>query len=163
FVAPGVVERRGPAQPNLTMKGRTVASLLRQVEAWHRTLAKIEQPKAEWPGSGIEDFKLIEGAEHGVNKKIWTISELLSTRALFAEGRQMKHCVASYAHSCGSGACSIWTLEVETFEGRSKVLTVEVQNASRLICEASGKCNMPPNDKQRSILRRWAERAGLSL
>src|SRR4029077_4063924 len=49
LVAPGVVERNGPAQPNFMMKGRTPASLLRQVEAWHRTLAKAEQPKAEWP------------------------------------------------------------------------------------------------------------------
>src|SRR5262249_49909715 len=43
LVAPGVVERGGPAQPNFTMKGRTPTSLLRQVEAWDRTLAKAEQ------------------------------------------------------------------------------------------------------------------------
>ena len=35
FVAPGIVERRVPSQPNFTMAGRTPASLLRQVEAWH--------------------------------------------------------------------------------------------------------------------------------
>jgi hypothetical protein len=65
FVAPGVVERRGPAQPNFTMRGRTPASLLRQVEAWHRTLAKREQPKAEWPRSRIDAFEFVEGAERG--------------------------------------------------------------------------------------------------
>jgi hypothetical protein len=59
FVAPGVVERRAPAQPNFTMKGRTPASLLRQVEAWHRTLAKAEVPKAQWPRSGIEGFEFV--------------------------------------------------------------------------------------------------------
>ncbi len=163
FVAPGVVERRGPAQPNFSMKGRTPASLLRQVEAWHRTLAKAEQPKAEWPRSGIDGFEFVEGAERGGNLKIWTITELLSTKALVAEGRKMKHCVATYAHSCARGVCSIWTLEAETFEGRSKILTVEVQNGTRVICQARGKCNMLPGDKHRGILRRWAERAGLSL
>jgi hypothetical protein len=163
FVGPGVVERRGPAQPNFTMKGRTPAALLRQVEAWHRTLAKTEQPKAEWPRSGIEGFEFVEGGERGSNLKIWTITELLSAKALFAEGRKMKHCVASYAHSCAHGACSIWTLEVETFEGRIKMLTIEVQNAARLICQARGKCNMLPGEKHRGILRRWAEQAGLSL
>jgi hypothetical protein len=163
FVAPGVVERRGPAQPNFTMNGRTPASLLRQVEAWHRTLAKTEQPKADWPQSGIEGFEFVEGAERGGNLKIWSITELLSTRALVAEGRKMKHCVATYAHSCAGGACSIWTLEVETFEGRAKILTVEVHNATRRICQARGKCNMIPGEKHRSILRRWAEQAGLIL
>ncbi len=95
--------------------------------------------------------------------KIWTLTELLSTKALVAEGRKMKHCVATYAHSCASGACSIWTLEVETFEGRAKVLTVEVQNRARLICQARGKCNMRPGEEHRGILRRWAENAGLHL
>lgn len=163
FVAPGVVERRGPAQPNFTMKGRTPASLLRQVEAWHRTLAKVQQPKAEWPSSDIPAFEFVEGAERGGNLKMWTITELLSTKALVAEGRKMKHCVATYAHSCASGVCSIWTLEVETFEGRSKILTIEVQTATKLICQARGKCNMLPGDKHRGVLRRWAEQAGLQL
>ncbi len=163
FVAPGVVERRGPPQPNFTMKGRTPASLLRQVEAWHRTLTKTEQPPAQWPSSGIAGFEFVEGTERGGNLKIWTITELLSTSALAAEGRAMKHCVATYAHSCANGACSIWTLEVEAFEGRSKILTVEVQNGARLICQARGKCNALPGDKPRGILRRWAEQAGLSV
>ncbi|HEY1376017.1 MAG TPA: PcfJ domain-containing protein [Gemmataceae bacterium] len=163
FAAPGVVERRGPAQPNFTMKGRTPASLLRQVGAWHRALAKARQPKAEWPSSGIAEFEFVEGAERGGTRKVWTIIELLSTRALVAEGRAMKHCVATYAHSCATGECSIWALEVETAEGRAKVLTVEVNTRSRLICQARGKCNVMPGEKHRGILRRWAERAGLTL
>jgi hypothetical protein len=165
FVAPGVVERREPAQPNFTMKGRTPASLLRQVGAWHRTLAKTthQQPRAEWCRSGIDGFEFVEGAEQGGNMKIWTITELLNTKLLVAEGRAMKHCVATYSHSCGSGACSIWTLEVATFEGRSKILTIQVQNETRLICQARGKCNMLPAEKHRGILRRWADRAGLTL
>jgi hypothetical protein len=163
FVAPGVVERRGPPQPNFTMKGRTPASLLRQVESWHRTLARVEQPKAEWPQSGVRGFEFTEGADRCGNLKVWTITELLSTKALVAEGRKMKHCVATYAHSCASGACSIWTLEVETFEGCAKVLTVEVQNAAKLIRQARGKCNMLPSEKHRGILRRWAEQSSLRL
>jgi hypothetical protein len=163
FVAPGVIERRGPAQPNFTMKGRTPASLLRQVEAWHRSLAKVRQPKAQWPPSGIRPFEFLEGSERSGNLKVWTITELLSTKALVSEGRRIRHCVATYAHSCAAGACSIWTLEVETFEGRSTILTVEVQNATRLICQARGKCNALPGDKHRGILRRWAEQAGLRL
>lgn len=142
FVAPGVIERRGPPQPIFTMKGRTPDSLLRQVSTWHRSLAKTEQSKMEWPRSPIEEFEFVEGTDKGGNLKFWTITELLSTKALIAEGRKMKHCVATYAHSCASGVCSIWTLEVETFEGRTKILTIEVQNAARLICQARGQRNM---------------------
>jgi PcfJ-like protein len=163
FVAPGVVERKSPPQPNFTMRGRSPASLLRQVDAWHRTLAKIDQPKADWPGSEIEPFQFVEGAEKGGNLKIWTITELLSTKALFAEGRKMKHCVASYASSCARGICSIWTLEVETFEGKSKILTVEVRNASRMIVQARGMRNVLPGEKHLGILRRWGETTRLSL
>jgi PcfJ-like protein len=130
---------------------------------WPRTLAKTKQASADWPRSGIDAFEFIEGTERGGNLKICTITELLSTKALCAEGREMKHCVARYARSCASRACSIWTLEVTTFEGHAKILTVEVRNVARLICQARGKCNMLPSSKHLSVLRRWAEQAGLSL
>ncbi|MCC7421124.1 MAG: PcfJ domain-containing protein [Planctomycetaceae bacterium] len=163
FVAPGRIERQPPAQPNFSMKGRTAEALLRQVERWHQTLAKKEQPKAEWIPSGIAGFEFIEGSEKGENLRIWTLKELLSAKALVAEGRTMKHCVASYARSCAHGETSVWTLEVESIEGRRKVLTVEVNRRSRTICQARGKCNIEPGDKHRGILRRWAEKAQLTL
>src|SRR5262249_54205704 len=147
----------------LSMKGRSPASLLRQVEAWHRTLAKVEQPRADWPPCGIEGFEFVEGAGRGGDLKIRGSTEQLSNKALVARGPTVKAWVAHYAPSCAGGLCSIWSLEVETFEGRSKILTVEVHNATRSICQARGKCNMLPGDKHRGILRRWAEQAGLKL
>jgi hypothetical protein len=163
FVAPGVMERQAPPQPNFTMKGRSPESLLRQVEEWHRRLGNTEQPPAEWRQCGIRELEFLEGNERSGNLKIWTIKELLSTKALFAEGRRMKHCVATYSRSCAAGACSIWTLEVESFEGKRKLLTVEVNNTAKLICQARGKYNALPGDKHRGILRRWAAQAGLQL
>jgi hypothetical protein len=94
---------------------------------------------------------------------VWTIRELLSTRDLVAEGRKMKHCVASYAHSCAQRRCSIWTLEMDSAAGAAKVLTVEVMNSTRVIVQARGKCNALPSDKVRGVLRRWADQAGLVL
>ena len=120
-------------------------------------------PQAEWPHSGIAGFEFVEGSERGGNVKIWTITELLSTKALFAEGRTMKHCVATYARSCAHGDCSIWTLEVWTLEGRSKMLTIEVRRDTKLICQVRGKCNALAAEKHRGVLRRWAEQAGLRL
>lgn len=159
----GRIERQPPAQPNFTMKGRTAEALLRQVERWHEILAKKDQPRAEWLASGISGFEFIEGSEKGENLRVWTLTELLSSKALTAEGRAMKHCVASYARSCAYGATSIWALEVESIEGRRKVLTVEVNRRTRTICQARGKCNVAPGEKHRGILRRWAEQAQLTL
>ncbi|MDB5388090.1 MAG: hypothetical protein JWM11_3736 [Planctomycetaceae bacterium] len=163
LVAPGKLERRPPPRPNLTMKGRTVDALLRNVDTWHRKLATTSQPKAEWSAAGFRGLSFVEGTSEGNNLKIWTISELLSSAALFAEGRKLRRCVGSYARSCEQGICSIWTLELETLEGRSKVLTLEIRNALKLLVQARGKCNRLPTEKERSILHRWAEQAGLQV
>jgi hypothetical protein len=40
FVEQGVAEEMGPEQPNFSMRGRTVMSLLRAVDAWHRQLGR---------------------------------------------------------------------------------------------------------------------------
>jgi hypothetical protein len=163
---PGAADatNHAPPQPNLTMKGRTADSLLRAVQAWHRELARDNTYQlTEWRPSGIDAFQYLEGSESGQNLKYWTIRELLGSKALFVEGRRMKHCVATYASSCARGASSIWTLELETDEGRRKLLTIEVNNAARLICQVRGKANRMPNDKERSILRRWATEAGLTV
>lgn len=162
-VVDGVRELRGPPQPNFTMKGRTPESLLRQVTAWHRTLARVHEPRDEWPASGIAGFLFEEGSAKSANHKIWTIRELTSARALLDEGRAMKHCVGSYASSCARGNSSIWTLEVELPVGQYRVLTIEVQNRSRLIVQARGKCNALPTEKHLSLLRRWGEQAALTL
>jgi hypothetical protein len=159
----GAAAPQGPPQPNLTMRGRTPGAIMRQVETWHSRLRKTEQPRAQWVRSGIREFEFVEGTVEGGNLKIWTIRELLSTKALFAEGKQMKHCVATYAQSCAGGTCSIWTLEVESFEGKRKILTIEVLNSTRAICQARGKCNALPGAKLRAILSRWAAQAGLQV
>lgn len=163
FIAPGQLERRPPLQPNLTMKGRTPEALLRNVTAWHRTLTQTSQPPAEWKPCGIPGLTFVEGTQEGQNLKIWKITELLSSAALIAEGKKMRHCVASYVRSCERGDCSIWTLELETSLGHSKILTLEVRNSSKMLVQARGKFNIVASQKERSILHRWAEQAGLQV
>jgi hypothetical protein len=75
----------------------------------------------------------------------------------------MEHCVASYTSSCVQGKSTIWTMEVESAEGRQKILTVEMQPTTKVICQARGKRNARPGAKHREILRRWAAGAGLRL
>ncbi len=158
------IGHEAPQQPNLTMKGRSPASLLRQVNEWHRRLANDNtQQLRQWNPSGIQGFEFLEGSQKNNTLKCWTIRELLSSKSLFAEGRQLKHCVATYASSCARGHCSIWTMEVESCEGFKKLITIEVSKVGNLICQARGKANRLPNEKEKNIIRRWAETAGLKV
>lgn len=162
--APGQPVAASPPQPNLTMKGRAPEILVRKVQEWHRKLAHDNTYQVQqWYPAGIEPLTFAEGSRESGNLKVWTIRELLSSKALFAEGRQMKHCVATYAASCARRQCSIWTMEVESTEGLSKALTIEIRNHQRLICQARGKTNRMPTEKERGILRRWATVAGLTM
>lgn len=162
FIAAGVIERRPPPQPNLSMKGRNPNTLLRQVERWHRQLANESVDlKAQWPNSGIGPFDWIEGREGSANLRRWTIRELLNAKALIAEGRAMQHCVATYVRSCASRGTSIWSLEMHNHEGSHRILTVEVRLSSKTICQARGKRNVLPDIKSKDILRRWASEQGL--
>ncbi|MCA9265872.1 MAG: PcfJ domain-containing protein, partial [Planctomycetales bacterium] len=113
--------------------------------------------------SGITGLEFLEGSQKNGTFKSWTIRELLSSKGLMTEGRQMKHCVATYASSCARGHCSIWTMEVESIEGFAKVVTIEVRNNSRLICQVRGKANRLAIEKERRVIQRWAESAGLRI
>ena len=164
FQAAGVIQRLPPAQPNLTMKGRSPEALLRQVGRWHHRLGNENiDLKAQWPLSGVNGFDWIEGREGTPSLRRWTIQELLTSRSLVAEGRAMQHCVATYARSCARRATSIWSLQVQNHEGSQRVLTVEVRLPHKIICQARGKRNVLPDDKSRGILRRWAAQEGLRM
>lgn len=157
FVERGVARELGPEQPNLSMRGRTAVSLLRAVDQWHRQLGReTSGERLQWRKSPFRDFEFIEGSEQSKNMRIWQIRELLSSQELIAEGRRMCHCVASYANSCHNGACSIWSMEVETDEGTEPLVTIEVNHQRKEICQVRGKRNRLPTDKEKDILRRWA-------
>lgn len=76
----------------------------------------------------------------------------------------MRHCVASYDHSCVSGGSSIWSVGLERNHGcRKRVLTIELANSSKKICQIRGKTNRLPRQKEMDIVRRWASQANLTL
>ena len=150
-------------QPNLTMKGRNPATVLRAVADWHRRLGRSRSRKAiAWAPSGMPAFRFEEGEGH--NLRVYTIMELLSSGELEDEGRAMSHCVASYAGSCAAGHASIWVLKVvDAFDCETRLLTLEVWNASRQIVQARRKCNKEAGAKEVSILSRWASVGGPSV
>lgn len=161
-VGRGVTENRGPAQPNFSMKGRTVNSLLQQVERWHRDLGKGGGGALQWARSSIEEFEFAEGSADKNNLRTWRIAELLSSKALVAEGRELQHCVASFANSCSSGHKSIWSLTLQEQGLPKKLITIEVDLKRKMIVQVRGKQNRYPMGKEREIVQRWATRVGLS-
>ena len=163
FVERGVARKLGPEQPNLSMQGRAAASLLRAVDEWHRRLGReTAGGPFQWRKSVIGEFRFMEGTKESHNMKVWRIRELLSSQELIAEGRRMRHCVASYARSCSQGLCSIWSLEVETEAGVEPLLTIEVNPRRKEMCQVRGKHNRRPTEKEKDVLRRWAMQEGLN-
>jgi PcfJ-like protein len=152
-----------PPQPNLTMKGRDAEGLLRAVEAWHRRLGRVVHgPISYWRPTGIAPFRHEEG--EGKSRKVFTITELLSSHELLAEGQAMAHCVASYAPSCVRGVVSIWSLRLTGASGQeTRLLTLEVVNREHQIVQARRKCNALPSERELAILRRWAAAGGPTL
>ncbi|PQO45055.1 PcfJ domain-containing protein [Blastopirellula marina] len=154
----------GPArQPNFSLRGRTADSLLRDVNRWHAGLdanAVFDVPT--WDASGIGDFDHLDETSDGA-PRWWSIREICSAKELVAEGRKMRHCVASYATTCVRGDCSIWRMEVETAGMHDKALTLEINPATSTIVQARGKYNRLASNDERNVLRLWAKQAGLKL
>ena len=163
FVPGQGVVRQGPPRPDYAMKGRTVASLLRQVEEWHRQLGQDASTSARtWPRSRVGEFQYLEGTEQQENLRCWTIRELLTSGELMQEGQAMRHCVACYVQDCVQRRTTIWSLQLDTGGGPRRALTVEVDPARKTIRQARGKGNRPPRQAERAVLETWAAREGLT-
>ena len=155
-----------PTQPQLSMSGQTPDRLLRRMHEWHRELGRSNRAQTPaWPASGIRPHSETGGSS------AWVLRELLSAKALEAESRVMRHCVASYAHSCARRVSSIWTLERHPVAGLSggmagdvqKCVTIEVRLQTRQIVQVRGRNNRRMNDAEKALLQRWAAAAELTL
>ena len=164
FIERGVAREMGPAQPNFSMRGRTPETLLRQVEEWHGELGKVSKGRElEWHGSQIGEFHFLEGSEAWHNMRFWSIRELLNSDELIDEGRELRHCVSTYAKSCHIGRASIWSMEIEDENGRRKVLTIEVAPREKVIRQVRGRRNRLPTPREKELLQKWADQEGLQL
>jgi hypothetical protein len=154
-----------PPQPNLCMKGRTPETLRRAVSQWHRDLAQSRSAAmavASWGPSGLGSFAHEDSV--GDERRVYEVTELLTARELVEEGKAMSHCVASYAHACGSGQSSIWSLRVRIESGRVvRLATIEVRRRDSKIVQVRRQSNKPPTERELSILRRWGDAGGPGL
>ena len=160
--------------PDFSMKGRTADALQERVEEWHQTLAlPNRKTPLQWDSTGLRGFRSAKCEYEDGETVYWVVEELLSGAALREEGKAMRHCVASYKRSCAKGQKSVWSLGVEDCrtQARRRVMTIAVQNGSRTITEARGRCNKVPGGRHASprldhapvILRQWAAQEGLTV
>jgi hypothetical protein len=148
-----------PAQPDLTVSGRTVASLMRRVDAWQAERKdQAVRTLIRWDRSSIGEF-----IGQDLAGRAWTIRELLDSDELAAEGKAMEHCVATYTECCARRLSTIWSVGIEVAGVRERVATVEVNPASREMVQAKARFNEEPDESCVAILKDWAGREGLKI
>jgi hypothetical protein len=101
--------------------------------------------------------------EEGIEDAQCTILELRSFRELFEEGQAMRHCVFNYARAARAGTVSIWSIRMFRDGHETGRVTLRVAPTERAVVEARRRCNQIIEPHERELVRRWADRRGLSL
>ena len=154
----------GPLCPNFSLDGRNLRWLRRRMANWkEEALAELSiEPVSNelvWQPSDIPALDLVDGDVQ------WRIFELCNSWRLRNEGKQMHHCVASYAKYCSRGKSSIWTIrktDLRTNSTRS-MATIEVKRHARRIIQIRGKYNSNPSVATIQVIRKWAQSVNLHL
>ena len=90
----------------------------------------------------------------------YLFKELSSSNELSKEGRDMKHCVGSYASSCFNGSTRIVSLSLHKDDNIiEKLLTIEIYQ-NRII-QVKGKCNRSPNQIEIMNINEYAAKNNL--
>jgi hypothetical protein len=170
-----------------SLKGRTLASLTRQMHAWHhdlRTVQRIEaarrraaeagvrargetlapEPSAggSWPGAMIADWSWTTPSKDRSKREEFVLTQLRTAAELVSETRAMHHCVASYAAKCIAGQASIWSLRERVGGETRRVLTIELNRQHRAV-QVRGLANRSARPHEMKILERWAKARGIAL
>ena len=158
-----------PPQPDLSLIGRTFASLMRLVVGWHRVIREPRWKKV-WTPSKWRPFVHEVQGEAGQRVR-WSLVELADSTELTHEGKAMRHCVSSYAARCSLGECRIWSLrrrsvadgELARIGDGKSVLTLDIDPRRELIVDVRGFANARPSGLPLELVRTWAARERLQL
>lgn len=139
------------------LKGRTLQSLLRQSDEWHKR-SSHSATLQYWRSCGIDGYR------HEKHDGDIVVEELVSSKELVNEGKAMKHCVASYAYLCVKGRIAIYSFRKYMSGTMLEVLaTIEVNLSLRRIVQAKGKMNKPISNDVRKCMDLWANKMELSI
>jgi hypothetical protein len=160
---PGGIVLRNPPQPSFSMNGRTVQSMLRLMQDWHRSLG-LANGGLTWSSSPLQPMVIEEPSQDpSAPPSVWQLMELTNGAQLRTEGTALHHCVASYAERCWRGASRIWSLRVQRGEKVRHVLTIEVDMKRRAVVQARGWGNRVPSGKPLRLLQDWTVRERVRL
>jgi len=163
------IRHRREDEPNFSMKGRTLRTLTHMMDEWHYQLrATGVKHFIAFRSSGVSPGCWTFKTPETNNDKLtttWRIDEIVNNVELYQEGRAMRHCVYSYTRKITSGHSSIWSLKYKRSDSEKsvRVLTVELNNHTKTIVQARGKCNRGPNSQELHILKLWITRSRLTL
>jgi PcfJ-like protein len=145
---------------SFSLKGRTLQTLRRRKEEWHRALRKHNAiGGGSWAGRPIPDVDYEAGSEK--RKAIWRFRQIRTGNELFREGQRMHHCVASYKHLCLNDQVSIWSLTSEFPIGLiNRGVTIEVRKDGTIM-QCRGFANRLPYGNEVAVVKRWADQYGL--
>ena len=168
IVVAGVYQEIGPPQPHFSMHGREPNTLMALIDRWHEELARevLVQPAhinapanapvytyapapLSWVGCGIKPF------EYRQNQEKYYIRELTTKEELFAEGKDMRHCVASYASRCGTGDIAIFSMTHANKKTAERLVTIELDLQSKTVSQARRCLNATPLPEERRIMGLW--------
>ena len=150
---------------DFTFKGRTFSSLKRLSDEWHARayLQRNRNRNLFWNSQDVTPFDYVD--EENTTKRTYKIEELCSSKELYKEGVEMRHCVAGYDLQCSMGRSAIFTLYEYEDENTvvEKLVTMEINLTDKEIVQARGKRNQKPSKKSISIIKEWAEEMEYSI
>ncbi|GAB4414620.1 MAG: hypothetical protein OHK0039_22610 [Bacteroidia bacterium] len=148
-----------PLHPGLSMKGRSLDGLLREVQRWEQQREGLLRRR--YLGFRWGARSPVQVSHDG---QTFVFEELGSVAALFAEGRIMRHCAASYSERCRKGDTALWSLRQH--EGRTvrRLLTLEVAGGSRpRLVQVKGRANRYPTTQEMGLVRRWCQMQDIAI
>jgi hypothetical protein len=137
------------------LKGRTVSSLTRMSNDWHRVMGrtKFKGDYTTWPGCGIPMWKF----QFKEDPTLWYIVEVTDSKDLYTEGNKLRHCVGSYSRLCAEGQANIFSLRrMDHPEANLFYRHVTIEVKSGVIYQARRKLNKRPTEEELTVIRRWA-------
>lgn len=135
---------------------RRKRSVVRRAQNW-------KEASECWKPILVADFQYVEEQQHAWSHLKWTIRQIVTKEELVDEGKTLSHCVATYADRCAAEETSIWSMKSHGSLSRRRVLTIQVDPTSRTVIYASGLRNCRPTERQRAVIRKWAQLRDLSV
>ncbi len=128
-------------------------AIIKLSNEWHRTmqLKKFGSQQLTWIGIDLPNWEW-KGKKQ---ESIWRVTQLLTSKELYNDGRRMKHCVASYGQRCVEKQSAIFSLtEDDGINLPEKHVTIELSSNKQLV-QANGRMNKRPEGRAKLVFNKW--------